>query len=282
MERHTITYKGKVIFERVKIPSQFNRFPKIFQEREACFMYMDKGGFKFRTPTKLFEITEGQAIVAKCGNYYIEQLRPTEGCDSISIVGAYFYPEMVKTFFQTDLKLVDFQKNYDVSRPKVEPLMKSFVSSITYLIEHQDLVDDNLSVNKLKELLILLSKTDNSIQEYVNGLFTPYEYDFKEVVQNNIYTSLSLVELANLCGCSLATFKRKFRKYFKDSPAHYLLQKKLEKTYQLLSLDTLPIGDIAYDCGFENIPSFNKAFKKKYGCTPSQLRLSQKDNNLSS
>ena len=95
-----------------------------------------------------------------------------------------------------------------------------------------------------------------------------------------MYSNLSITELAHLCGCSLATFKRRFRKYFDQSPAQYFLQKKLEKSLQLLSIDTLPISEIAYDCGFENITHFNRAFKKHFGKTPTQLRLSQNDNHL--
>lgn len=245
-------------------------------------MYLDKGAFKFRTPTRLFEVHEGQAIVAKCGNYYIEQMPSTvSGPDTISVIGAYFYPDMVKDFFQTDLQLVDFQNNFDVNQSIVEPLMKSFIAGMSYLIGHPELVDDNLLVNKLKELLLLLGKTENSIQDYVNALFTPFEYDFKEIILENTYINLSLSELAHLCGCSLATFKRRFNKYFDQSPAKYLLQKKLEKATQLLSSQTLPIAEIAYNCGFENVTHFNKAFKKHFGQTPTQVRVSQKDKKLS-
>lgn len=282
MERKVFSYQGRVVFERVTLPSSFNRFPKLFQENEACFMYLDKGAFKFRTPTRLFEVHEGQAIVAKCGNYYIEQMSSSESYhDAISIIGAYFYPEMVKDFFQTDLQLVDFQNNFDVNQSIVEPLMKSFIAGMSYLIDHPELVDDNLLVNKLKELLLLLGKTENSIQDYVNALFTPFEYDFKEIILENTYINLSLAELAHLSGCSLATFKRRFNKYFDQSPAKYLLQKKLEKATQLLSSQTLPIAEIAYNCGFENVTHFNKAFKKHFGQTPTQTRMSQKDKKLS-
>ncbi len=282
MERKVFSYKGKVVFERVNLPQPFKRFPKLFQENEACFMYLDKGGFAFRTPTSLFEVYEGQAIVAKCGNYYIEQIPSAASShDTLSVIGAYFYPEMVKDFFQTDLQLVDFRNNFDVQPSIVEPLMKSFIEGMNYLIDHPELVDDNLLINKLKELLLLLGKTEHSIQDYVNALFTPFEYDFKEIILENTYTNLSLAELAHLCGCSLATFKRRFDKYFEQSPAKYFLQKKLEKAIQLLSIPTLPIADIAYDCGFENVTHFNKAFKKQVGQTPSQVRMSQKDKKLS-
>ncbi len=281
MRKQRIRYQGKVVFEKVHMEGTFQRFPKLFQEEEACFLYMGEGTFSFRTPTNLIEIKAGEAIVAKCGNYFIEQSLNHNQAEEIIAFGAYFYPEMVKDFFQTDLKLVDFKRNFDVSTTKVEPLMKFFIDSINYLIENPELTDDNLISSKLKELLLLLGKTENSIHDFVNSLFTPFEYDFKEIILQNIYTNLSLTEIAKLCGCSLATFKRRFKKYFDQSPAKYFLQKKLAKAYQLLSIESNSISEIAYDCGFENTNHFNKAFKKHYGFTPSHLRLSQKDENLS-
>ncbi len=281
MKKKSIRYKGKIVFEKVQMEGSFHRIPKMFQEDEACFLYMSEGTFSFRSPTNLIEIKTGEAVVAKCGNYFIEQSSKHNESEDIIVFGAYFYPEMVKDFFQTDLKLVDFKRNFDVHSSKVEPLMKLFIDSINYLFENPDLRDDNLVSSKLKELLLLLGKTQNSIHDFVNALFTPFEYDFKEIINQNTFANLSLTELAKLCGCSLATFKRKFKNYFDQSPAKYFLLKKLEKSHQLLSIQSKSISEIAYACGFENINHFNKAFKKYYGFTPSHLRMSQKDEGMS-
>jgi len=63
MNRKTVSYEGQIVFESVVLPSKFKRFPKVFQQDEACFIYMDKGPFKFRTPTRLLEIHQGQAVL---------------------------------------------------------------------------------------------------------------------------------------------------------------------------------------------------------------------------
>ncbi len=281
MKKTALRYSGKVIFEKVEMGRTFNRFPKLFQEDEACFMFINKGGFSFRTPTKLIEIRAGEAVVAKCGSYFIEPSPKLKVDDSIVVFGAYFYPDMVKDFFQTDLKIVEFKNNFDVSRAKVEPLMKFFIESINHLLENPELADDNLIVSKLKELILLLGKTESSIHDFINTLFTPYEYDFKEIIQQNTFANLSMSELASLCGCSLATFKRKFKKYYNSSPAKYLLEQKLEKSIQLLSIEDFSISEITFECGFDNSNHFNKAFKKQYGVSPSQFRKSQKGGDLS-
>jgi len=280
MNKIKLHYNGKVVFEKVELESSFNRFPKLLQEDEACFLFMYKGVFSFRTPTQLIEIGAGEALVAKCGNYFIEPSQKQDLTQPILAFGAYFYPEIIKDFFQTDIKLVAFKNNYDVNPTKVEPLMKLFIESLNLLFENPELADENLILSKLKELLILLGKTEKSIQDFINALFTPFEYDFKEIIQQNTFSNLSLSELASLCGCSLATFKRRFKKYYNQSPAKYILQKKLEKAYQLLSVESSSISEIAYTCGFENTNHFNKAFKKHYEISPSQARNQKSQNDV--
>jgi len=285
LEQTEIRYKGKVVFERLVMSTKFKRVPKVFSEDEACFLFLTKGAFHLRTPTNLFTFTEGDAILAKCGNYFIENININELADNevISVVGAFFYPTIVKDFFQTDLSLKGFRLQNDTSKINIEPLMKSFVDSLNFMLDNPTLADDNLIVNKLKELLILLSKSEKatSINEFVHSLFVPHEYNFKEIIQQSLYANLALSELAYLCGLSLATFKRKFSENYSQSPSKYFLLKKLEQAEALTQIKSKSISEIAYESGFETISNFDKAFKKQFGKSPSEYRLSQKDNYLS-
>lgn len=278
LEQKTIKYKGKVVFEKVVMTTDFKRIPKFFQEDEACFLFLIKGGFQFRTPTNLLTFNEGDAMLSKCGNYFIEKLtaNPNPESDTLSAVAGYFYPNIVKHFFQTDLSLKNFQNNFDTTKVNVEPLLKSFVDSISYLLDNPQIADEDLILNKLKELLLLLSKTEQakSINEFISSLFVPYEYDFKDIIQQNIYSDLSIEDFAKLTNSSVASFKRKFAELYNESPAKHILAKRLEKSTQLLQLKSKPIADIAYECGFENISHFNKAFKRQFSKTPTEYRLS--------
>lgn len=279
IELKTIKYKDKVVFEKVVMTTDFKRIPKFFQEDEACFLFLSKGAFQFRTPINVITFNEGEAMLSKCGNYFLEQLdtNPNPTSDTLSAVAGYFYPDMVKQFFQTDLSIKSFQRNFDTTKVNVEPLLKSFIDAISYLLDNPHLADENLILNKLKELLLLLSKTEQakSINEFVASLFVPFEYNFNDIIQKNIYSNLSVEYLAKLTNSSPATFKRKFAELYHESPAKYILAKRLEKSTQLLQIRSKPIADIAYECGFENISNFNKAFKKHFSKTPSEYRLSR-------
>ena len=175
LEQTEIKYKGKVIFERLVMSTKFKRVPKLFTEDEACFLFLTKGAFHFRTPTNFLTFKEGDGMLSKCGNYFIENVRINEKTEHqvISAIGAFFYPTLVKSFFQSDLSIQQFQNNFDTTKISIEPLMKSFIDSINYMLDNPKLADENLIITKLKELLLLLSKSEkaSTINEFVNSLF---------------------------------------------------------------------------------------------------------------
>lgn len=285
IEQKEIKYQGKIVFEKLVMSPNFKRAPKFFYEDEACFLFLTKGAFQFRTPVKLLQFSEGDGMLAQCGNYLMENMSMNSQIQeqTVTVIGAFFYPELVKTFFSNDLSLQTFQRPITVTKVSIEPIIKSFFDGLDYLLSNPEIADENLIINKQKELLILLSKTEESVsvQSFVNSLFADFEYDFREVVTKNIFANLTIKEFAFLAGMSEASFKRKFKAVFHDSPASYLLKKRLMHAQQLLLLKSHSIADTAYACGFNSPSAFNKAFKKHFNESPSAFRISQKDKSLS-
>jgi AraC-like DNA-binding protein len=55
----------------------------------------------------------------------------------------------------------------------------------------------------------------------------------------------------------------------------YLIEQRLAAVHQALhrpALADVPISTIAYDCGFSDISHFNRLFRRRFGCTPTELR----------
>lgn len=282
LNQEDINYKGKTVFKRLILTKDFAKLPKVLEDNEACFLFLRAGEIYFRTATNHLHVNEGDAMIAKCGNYFIEnKTYPTsDQTKNITIIGAFFHAPIVRSFFENDLLLENFNTDADVKKVNVEPLLKTFIDALGYIFDHPEIADENLIKAKLKELLILLSKGDNSrtISSFVQSLFSPQSYNFNEVVQQNLYARLSLSELAFLCNMSLSTFKRQFLKMYGKPPASYFMAKKLERAHHIIKMGKTPISDVAYECGFETVSSFNRAFKKHYGLTPTESRLSQNEN----
>lgn len=273
-KRTSLEYQKQVVFVKMEMEN-FTRIKKYFTEGEACFMFIDEGSFVLRTPEETIAFNSGEGLIVKCGNYLLEQgNKDVFPIDNFSFLAVYLYPSVIKELFTGARIPAEISDNYDVKKIKMDTLFSDFYKNISFLLENPEIVDDTLVLLKLKEFILLLSKTDKAqeVADYITSLFNPYLYSFQKIIENNTYTNLSLTEFAFLCGMSLTSFKRKFKTYYKVSPKQFLLDKKIEKATELLPVKEHRIADIAYDCGFESINSFNRNFKKYTGKTPTAYR----------
>lgn len=109
---------------------------------------------------------------------------------------------------------------------------------------------------------------------FLASLFQPIHVEFKSTIELNLYANLSIDELAKLCHLSVASFKRKFKLVYKDSPKKYICKRKIEKAAALLKANNMRVSDIAYDVGFDSLATFNRNFISILGKSPSEYRLS--------
>ena len=56
------------------------------------------------------------------------------------------------------------------------------------------------------------------------------------------------------------------------SPSEYQIYLRMNKAKELLRSSKLPIGEIAYSIGMENLGYFTRLFKKQEGMTPHEYR----------
>jgi len=99
----------------------------------------------------------------------------------------------------------------------------------------------------------------------------------EQSIQQNIYSNLSIDELAFLNNMSKSTFKRKFKNIYAQSPQKYITAAKIERSQHLLKTTNLSINEIADSCGFDGISTFNRNFKNIVGDSPSNYRQSRED-----
>jgi len=67
--------------------------------------------------------------------------------------------------------------------------------------------------------------------------------------------------------------RKVFKEGFKDSFKGYLMMVRMVEVKRLLLIDSdLTISEIAYKCGFNDVPNFNRQFKKETGFSPKNFR----------
>jgi|HubBroStandDraft_5_1064220.scaffolds.fasta_scaffold418513_1 AraC-like DNA-binding protein len=79
----------------------------------------------------------------------------------------------------------------------------------------------------------------------------------------------ALTQIAHLSSSRLShLFKREVGR----SLHSYLADRRLEKAARLLQRTDTPVKEVSYIVGYRHSPSFVRAFRKKFGCTPNDLR----------
>jgi len=278
MIKKQVKYKGRVIFEKVIVP-RFERLPKSSLSDEACIMFLDGGTFTIRSSNQIVKINEESMLIAKCMNYFFELPAEKGQSDTVQAVGVMLYPSMITELL--DLSIIKDSATSSVNQRSIDvnPLLISFKESISYLIDHPQLADEAMIELKLRELILLILKEEvgTSINDFFAHLFDPVIYNLEQSIQQNIFSNLSIDELAFLNNMSKSTFKRKFKNIYAQSPQKYITAAKIERSQHLLKTTNLSITEIADSCGFDGISTFNRNFKNIVGDSPSNYRQSLRD-----
>lgn len=92
----------------------------------------------------------------------------------------------------------------------------------------------------------------------------------REFIDACFASPLSIEQVARQAAMSEYHFFRLFKSVYGVSPHQYILRKRLETGMKLL-LKEHSVSSAAIECGFSDIYSFSKAFRKHFGITPSSV-----------
>lgn len=97
----------------------------------------------------------------------------------------------------------------------------------------------------------------------------------RRVIEEHWSEKLTLSQIARQCGLNRTKLARGFREVYRCSVTEAIAEKRLaEARLQLLASD-LPVGVIGYRSGYSNNASFTRAFGRRFGVSPSDLRASR-------
>ena len=271
-----LKYRDRIVFGKQSMPT-FDRIPKEYKENEACFIFVNKGEFSVRSQIDYMDLNQAQGLLAKCLNYFFEKKsRPEIPNEEIEVIAVLLYPSIVQELFEFDVFDSEYSFDFNLKQIEIDRLLENFRDSINILLDNPELADDKIVETKLREFILLVSKSQEapSQLDFLAALFKPSHIEFKSTIQQNLYSDLSMEELAALCHLSMASFKRKFKEVFIESPKKYIVKKKIERAAELLKSKDLRVSDIAFDVGFESLSTFNRNFTILYGKSPTEYRLS--------
>jgi len=273
LKRQTFEHQNRILIERVTIIPPY-RYEGIFQN-EGCFIYIAGANSKFHSSDQIEVTKSEEAVLLKCGTYFVDWLRKSE-TDKVEVIAIHLYPNLLNKLYQREFPALIHQRVKGSKIQKIIPenTISKFIENLEFYFQNPTLVNDDLLELKIKELILLLIQTKNAepILQLLSDLFTPRVVNIKETVNLYLFSSLSVEELAKLCNLSLSSFKREFKKIFNDTPSNFINTERLKKAVELLKVSDFTISDIAYETGFNDPSYFARLFKDKIGISPSTFQ----------
>lgn len=92
-----------------------------------------------------------------------------------------------------------------------------------------------------------------------------------KILNDHIYSDISVEEVAKLCNISVSGLKKNFKKYSGTSIHRHFIVLKIIRATELLQTD-MSISDISNNLNFDNQNYFSAVFKRVIGTSPSAFR----------
>ncbi len=129
------------------------------------------------------------------------------------------------------------------------------------------------------ELLDLLNRSENRKILSSTDYSPTLDHDVSEMINkaidfliHNLTEDIRLSEVARSCGMSDSAFSRFFKKNTGHGFVRYMNRMRVNRACMLLTETTLPVTDICFESGFNNLSNFNRQFLSFCGVTPSEYR----------
>ena len=129
-------------------------------------------------------------------------------------------------------------------------------------------------LSKLKWEALSFTKrgTSSALPVSINRLMAFIDTAFPE--------DLAIKDLAEASGISIPHLHSLSRKFLKSSPHLILLNRRFQEARRLLATTNNEVKTVSSDCGFMNVETFCRAFRKKYQTSPGEFRKSNSPKHI--
>lgn len=141
-------------------------------------------------------------------------------------------------------------------------------------MQSQDELQLEMLQMMLKRMLILSTrlykeqKTANTLDHLSLGLVREFNF----LVEKHFKEFKTVAEYADKLNKSPKTIANYFSKFADKTPLQFIQQRVMLEARRLLSVGDLPVKEIAYQLGYNDIQTFSRFFKKNEGVSPSEFK----------
>jgi AraC-like DNA-binding protein len=265
---------GGLLFAEYKCPLE-EKFVGIWTDTDYL-VHVVTGKKTWHTTEGSFPAVAGQSLYFKKGAAIVEQFFNEEFCLLLFFVPDDFIRNVVKEYAGEVSKAASQKviSKESIIRVNNDVGLTVFFQSMLAYFTDVEKPSETLLKLKLKELILsmLVSRNNPKLSHYFQALGSREAPLVSEIMESNFRYNLSLENYAELCHRSLSSFKRDFQKQYNEPPGRWLLNKRLEYSAVLLKNNHINISQVVFECGFEDLSHFSRAFKSKFGVSPTQFR----------
>lgn len=191
--------------------------------------------------------------------------------------------ENICIFFKPDL--LNLLENHFPELVETVSLLKDNQNALSFLGETQKKLQDYLmkmrlqnGLERLSTFILILGELASSASKNIVGNKSKERKNEKKLheiymfILNNYHHEIILQDVAKAVGMPKSTFCLFFKKMTGKSFVSYLTDFRIESSCQMLQKTNMTVSEICIASGFNDIPYYNRTFKKIKKQTPTEYR----------
>ena len=240
------------------------------QHTEVELIWVRKGSSVLTVNNQTFSLKEGDLLLCQSGSIHYSEKQAKNVLEFIlfnpSLIQSKRVPLSLSTQHFKAKKLAKYGMDKSIE--------KIFTDISNELTLHEPFYQ-NVVQNTLKTFLYRLQRyfpvtsTDDTATSQKSSPFISEALNYMEA---NISEELSLEQIAKVLNIDSGYFSRIFKKYTGLNFVQYRNSLRLDNAIKLLQETDKSISDIAFDCGFQNIRTFNRVFIQYTSKSPMEFR----------
>jgi AraC-like DNA-binding protein len=237
---------------------------------EHTFLYVIKGIMRCYDGSKIYVFRSGDCGLGRRNRLSRYKKEKEDG--ELEKVFVFFDEQFLKKFQEKHKKkITNFTSKDTIVRINPDERIAIFIRSLLPYYKRGGKIDSEFADIKREELLMILLQSRPELSGIFFDYGIPAKINLEKFMNLNYKFNVSIGRFAYLTGRSLSSFKRDFKDIFNETPARWLVQRRLQEAHFLIHKKGRKPADIYLDLGFETLSHFSYAFKKQFRITPTQL-----------
>ncbi|MCA0991926.1 AraC family transcriptional regulator [Pseudalkalibacillus hwajinpoensis] len=177
---------------------------------------------------------------------------------------------------QVENYYLDFSQDHNVCTTVKDNTAQNIIRTMINLQKHKTRSLEIITAREIVNLLTLLmiEKTRSNYNDETK--IPTYIFDIQSFFEENYSKKITLDDLSRRYKLNKYQIAKTFKSSVGITPIEYLIETRINKSKDLLKYTDLPINEITYQIGIDNVTHYINLFKKRVGTTPLKFRNSWK------